>query len=108
MSKEKRALGFWLGCMPARAGISYAASKVKGDTKTLMRVGAAGLGATWLFDIKAPLEFGEQFQGPIWWKDQRKLHGLFWSMYAATGNWEFLAMDTLSGAINWLINEERI
>ena len=106
---ERRAAAFWLGCIPARTGVTYAAATVKdGVKRTALRVSAAGLGATWLLQPAQILEYGEQFQGPIWWKDQRTLHGVLWSLYALTGDWRFLAADTVGGAVNWFINEDRV
>ena len=43
-----------------------------------------------------------RFGGPAWWADERRLHGLLWLLYAATGRGEWLLVDTAVGAGNWV------
>ena len=48
------------------------------------------------------------FGGPAWWADLRPMHGKLWALYAATGKWQFVAVDTLAGAAAWkLVNGKR-
>lgn len=37
--------------------------------------------------------------GKVWWKELRKVHGVLWGLYAATGDWRYLALDTFGGAV---------
>jgi len=107
MSSEQRAALFWLGCMPARASVTYIAATAKGPTKNLLRVSAAGLGAVWLLQPKQLLDYTDELQGPIWWKDERTIHGTLWALYAATDDWRALAIDTIFGGLNWILNENK-
>jgi hypothetical protein len=51
------------------------------------------------------LEVGKEgfFGGPTWWADSRNLHGQLWFLFAVTGNWRFLAVDTATGVANWFV-----
>lgn len=102
MQEADRALIFWCGCMPARAAITYTASQVTDYNKVLLRASAGAISSVWLLGL-ADSETGA-FGGPAWWADLRKAHGVLWATYALTGDWRFLAADTVGGAIAWINN----
>lgn len=85
---------FWVICIPTRAFVTYLAQRHD------LRIPAAVIGGRWLLGYeKGHVGF---FGGPAWWKEERPAHGALWSMYALTGSWQFLAMDTVFGAYNFL------
>lgn len=92
MNEDTRSLMFWLGCIPARAGLAYAAKEGGEDATKLLRLGAVVPAAVWLgglMDEKAQGFAG----GEVWWADARQYHGLLWAAYAVFGDWRFLATD---------------
>ena len=95
MKAEYRAVTFWLVCVPTRLTLASL-----GD-RTWLRVAAAGVGATWLLGREMSVE--GFFGGPAWWKEERPLHGLLWSLYALSGRSDFLYADTAFGICNWLV-----
>ena len=95
--KHTRALLFWSVCIPLRTLIT-----IHADTQQWLRIPAAVMAHTWLSGHASSLE--GVFGGFAWWANQRHAHGLLWGAYAATGMWEFLALDTAGGAANWLRN----
>ena len=44
------------------------------------------------------------FGGPAWWANERKLHGMFWAAYTATGESIYLLADVWLGAFNWTVH----
>tara|TARA_Y100000817_G_scaffold252280_1_gene204848 strand:- start:4430 stop:4738 length:309 start_codon:yes stop_codon:yes gene_type:complete len=96
LTPMQRGALFWGVCIPLR---SYLSSK--GDDATL-RAFAAVIGGRWLLGY----ENGDEgvFGGPSWWKEERPLHGALWAAYAATGNSQFLKIDTAVGAANWIFS----
>ena len=96
MKRQYRNVVFWSVCIPTRL---YLASV--GDAAWL-RLFAAVIGGRWLMG----LENGNEgvFGGPVWWADERALHGVLWTAYAGTGNNSFLFADVFMGAANWVAN----
>ena len=95
---QQRALLFWGVCIPLRSYLALLARD--GRYSLQLRAFAAVIGVRWL----TGLENGDEgaLGGPTWWKEERKLHGALWTVYAATDRWQFLAADTLFGALNWM------
>jgi hypothetical protein len=98
--KLNRALIFWSVCIPVRTFISYKAMK-----HTWLRAPAALIAYMWLSGSHSDAVEGA-FGGHAWWAEERPVHGLAWGAYAATGMWEFLALDTAGGAINWFTTSD--
>ena len=92
-----RALLFWAVCMPVRAAIAVRA--VRGEPA--LRALAAVIGGRWVMRM----ERGHVgvFGGPVWWAEERPVHGALWSAYAVTGVSHFLVADTVFGAVNWFM-----
>eukprot|EP00966_Prymnesium_polylepis_P247462 5722233-Prymnesium_polylepis.1 len=42
------------------------------------------------------------FGGPVWWANERVLHGYLWLAYALMGESLFLVADTCLGVVNWV------
>lgn len=93
INKNKRALVFWLVCIPTRVYLANV-----GDSVSL-RTAAAVVGTRWL----KGLENGNEgfFGGVAWWAGERPIHGALWSSYAVTGNSNFLKADVIFGIANW-------
>lgn len=94
-----RALIFWGVCVPTRL---YLASL---ESTPILRGAAIVISSRWLLGY----ENGNEgfFGGPVWWADERPLHGAFWLGYALTGNNRFLLADVGIGVANWLINSNK-
>jgi len=90
----KRAALFWGVCIPLRLYLSS-----RGD-QPFLRVFAGVIGYRWLSGLENGSE--SMFGGPVFWADERPMHGLLWASYAATGNSTYLYGDTAFGAANWL------
>jgi len=91
-----RELLFWFGCIPTRSYITYRAS-VKDEWNDTIRTGAAILSVWWL----TGMERGTigRFGGSAFWSPLRSVHGTLWGVYAISGDWRFLAADTLLGVL---------
>ena len=98
-SRFNRAIIFWSVCIPVRLYITMRAAKSN------LRVHAAAVAFMWLSGRHSD-ELEGAFGGHAWWAGQRHAHGMLWAAYAATGRWEFLAMDTAGGAWNWLTSSQ--
>ena len=94
MSARRRAL-FLFMCMPLRLCIAAYAGQ-----GPVMRTGAAVIGGRWLLGYEKGT-IGV-FGGPAWWKEERGVHGVLWTSYAITGNSQYLWIDAVFGALNWL------
>jgi len=96
LTRLQRGALFWGVCIPLR---SYLSSK--GDD-ALLRAFATVIGARWVLGY----ENGDEgvFGGVSWWREQRPLHGALWLSYAATGKSQFLKVDTVVGAANWIFS----
>ena len=93
--KSNRALLFWGVCIPVRIYLTMQAAKSQ-----YIRIFAAGVAYNWLSGSYS--ESVGAFGGHAWWANERRAHGLMWAAYAATGKWQFLALDSAGGAGNWL------
>ena len=95
MQPSQRAAIFWLVCIPVRTYLTHLARK----RHPLLRPFAAFIAFRWLQGLEVGYE--GFFGGPAWWADLRPMHGKLWALYAATGKWQFVAVDTLAGAAAW-------
>ncbi len=98
LTTQQRGVVFWLACLPTRWFLA-----TRGNVPAL-RIFAAFIGTRWLIG-KFDDDKG-QFGGPVWWADERALHGMLWSAYAATGQQGYLQADVLAGALNWLTTDK--
>ena len=69
-----------------------------------LRVPAAVIAHSWLSGSISGVE--GFFGGHAWWAEERPVHGVLWAWYALTGAWQFLAVDTIYGANNWLATRD--
>tara|TARA_Y100000748_G_C15489770_1_gene486072 strand:- start:300 stop:602 length:303 start_codon:yes stop_codon:yes gene_type:complete len=93
-----RALLFWAVCVPTR----YYIATVDVPEK---RLAALIVAMRWLLGYEdGHVGF---FGGEAWWANERKLHGMFWAAYAATGVSTYLLADVWLGAFNWIIHYRR-
>ena len=97
---KQRAKLFWGVCIPVRTTIALYA--LSADRRAL-RAAALVIGGRWV----AGWENGDEgmFGGRAWWADERRAHGMLWLLYAASGRGEWLALDTVFGASNWLLTK---
>lgn len=93
----ERALVFWGVCIPTRTLIALHAMRRDAH---MLRAAAVVVGGRWVAGYEN--SHVGRFGGPAWWADERRLHGLLWLMYAATGRGECLLVDTVVGAGNWV------
>lgn len=98
LTSQQRGALFWLACLPTRWWLA-----TRGNVPAL-RVFATYIGLRWLFG-KFDDERG-QLGGPVWWADERALHGMLWSAYAFTGQQAYLQVDVAAGALNWLSTDK--
>ena len=96
----QRALLFWGFCIPLRSCLVLLARD--GRYSLQLRAYATVIGLRWLMGLEDGHEGA--FGGPAWWREDRRLHGMLWTAYAASDRWQFLAADTLLGAFNWMIH----
>ncbi len=93
---ERRTAIFWGVCIPSRVALTLVARQGSPP----VRLYAAVAAYQWLSG-SVDNSVG-MFGGPVWWADERPLHGLLFALYAATDDWRWLALDTSFGAFNWL------
>ena len=93
LSAPMRGFLFWGVCIPVRLSLAR-----RGDDP-LLRAAAAVIGYRWLSGQQNGPE--GVFGGVAFWADDRPVHGMLWSAYAASGRNEFLYADTAFGALNW-------
>lgn len=93
LTKTQRGVLFWTVCIPLRYRLA-----TLGNVAAL-RLFAGVIGYRWV----TGQENGNEgvFGGPTWWAEERYVHGVLWSLYAATGDARFLKTDTLVGVANW-------
>lgn len=112
-SIQKRILLFLLGCMGARFGLTYLASRGAQNPKwisTALTLGAVTLGVGfWTIFLLGLRRTGpEVFGDVIWWDALRPVHGSLWLLFAALswrGNpdaWIVLLADTVLGLVSFL------
>lgn len=91
-----RARLFWGVCIPVRSSLTYLAAT---GHASVLRIAAIPIALSWL----GGREFTDEgvFGGPTWWAEQRPIHGVLWGLFAWSGHWQFLGLDTLFGALNW-------
>lgn len=102
--RERNELLFLGGCLPARLAVAGVALSATGENSTRLRYLAAVPAAVWLSGLLDYRDTGF-FQGDAWWAPHRKMHGLLWALYAATGRGEILLGDALLGV--WYAAEHR-
>ena len=98
LTQQQRTLLFWGVCIPVRVSLVKLA-RTTSPHKTLQLV-AAAVSLRWLSGTQTNTTGA--FGGPVWWADERKIHGLLWAGYASTGVWQFLLLDTVLGCVTWL------
>ena len=96
LSQQQRTLLFWGVCIPVRITLA----KLAYTPQPTLQLLAAAVSLRWLSGTQTNTTGA--FGGPVWWADERRLHGLMWASYAATGQWQFLALDTVLGGVAWL------
>ena len=94
LSHKQRTLLFWVVCIPVRVALVNLA---RASDNTSLRMFAAALGVRWLSGTQTSTTGA--FGGPVWWADERSVHGLMWASYAATGQWQYLALDIVLGGV---------
>ena len=85
---------FWTVCIPVRLTLASL-----GDN-TALRVFALVIGSRWSLGLEMGVE--GVFGGPAWWAEDRRVHGLFWLVFALTGDSKWLKIDTFYGIQNWV------
>ena len=91
-----RALLFWGICIPTRLAIT----RVAYEGSPALRAISAAVAYTWLsgaLDNKKGA-----FGGPVFWADERPVHGALWAAYSLSNDYRFLLTDTVFGALNWI------
>jgi hypothetical protein len=96
LTQQQRTALFWGVCIPVRVSLV----KLARTPQPLLQLLAAAASVRWLSGTQTNTTGA--FGGPVWWADGRKVHGLLWASYAATGQWGFLALDTVLGCLAWL------
>ena len=96
LTEQQRTLLFWRVCIPFRISVTQLAR----TPHPVLRLLAAAIGIHWLSGSQTNTTGA--FGGPVWWAEDRKVHGLMWASYAATGQWGFIALDTVLGCLAWL------
>jgi hypothetical protein len=97
LSLQQRTLLFWGVCLPVRVSFAKLAYT---STQPTLQLLAAAISVRWLSGTQ--VNTTGAFGGAVWWADERRLHGLMWASYAATGHWQFLAIDAVLGGVAWL------
>jgi membrane protein insertase Oxa1/YidC/SpoIIIJ len=80
---QKRILLFLFGCVPARAALIYiATTSFKQALAALLTIPAFGF--FYLYATNSRLTGAETFGEPIWWKDLRVVHGMFYAWFVVS------------------------
>ena len=98
MKSSERAIIFWGACIPLRLGLAFLAKDNKHSVR--LRAFAAAISLRWLTNgVTNTRGF---FGGPVWWANERRLHGAVWALYAAINQWQWLFLDAGLGAGNYV------
>ena len=88
---------FWMGCVPSRWMLAKYAD---GNPKTRLRLLAWLPAVGWTLGfVNTKVGFAG---GKAWWAPVRWIHGIFWGLYARTGDAMWLYVDTLFGVVDKL------
>lgn len=93
---------FWGACIPTRTFLTLLARQNSGPLPRLLAAGPAFVWLTDMVNNNWPIRH-EKLDKCVWWADERQKHGFFWAAYSVTGDWRWLAADTVYGGLNWLM-----
>ena len=98
LNPKQREYLFWTVCIPFRTLVTNLV-RFNRSLNTLVRLLGTVLAYRWLNGLEAGNEGA--FGGVAWWADTRPMHGHLWAFFVITGDWRFVAADTLAGMANW-------